>query len=277
MKKFSAIMMAAMCGAVVSYVVIHLSPLTGLSSAASAQVATNATITVVSEAQDIVTPNMAVIAADVSTKASTAEVAQKDNDTAMNKVLKALNQAGVAANAVQTQNYRVTPNYGSSQSGQSSTVVGFDVNTHIEVTVSNIIKAGRIVDMLVQAGANQIDNVSFQISNPVAENLKLADAAIAKAQAEATHIAQTLGDNITGVQSVDMITVPNIQTTPQLPGSNVNNSSSLSPVSQRVSAQVKVVFTIGSGSTGSTTTFAGPNDTTGNLTANGNIISNTTN
>ncbi|MCF8565665.1 SIMPL domain-containing protein [Alicyclobacillus tolerans] len=214
-------------------------------NAATTGASSAATITVVGHASDEVAPDVATIDAGVTTSAGDAAAAQQKNDQLMKQVIDSLNQAGVKSSDIHTTWYNIHPNYGpASKTGQPS-VNGFQANDNIQIRVTNLQAVGSIVDTLVKAGANQINGVNYQVSNPLTIENQLYAQALADAKAQAANIAKNLGVDITGVQAVD--------TTNQTPGpisfgaaTAAQSSAPISPNAQDISVNVKVVYSIAS-------------------------------
>lgn len=227
-----------------------------LSAPASAQAASTtaghvSTITVTGTAHKQVQPDLATIDTGVTTKAASAATAQSENDSAMAKLQAALKKAGIAASDIQTTSYNIYPNYGNPGSSGKPTIDGFRADDEIEVKVTQLSTVGQLLDTMTHAGANQINNVSYSLQDPSAEEVTLYQAALANANAQATAIAKGIGATITGVQ-----TVSTGNSGGTLPGTTYNTASAgmamqaaapISPQGQDVSTSVAVTYTMNSG------------------------------
>lgn len=204
-----------------------------------------ATITVIGRSDAQVTPGLAVIDAGLSTSGSDAQTAQQGNDSKMQKLLTALKSAGVPSANIRTEWYSIHPNYASDKTG-SQALDGFQAVDDIKVQLTDLTQVGNIVDLLVKSGANQINNVSYEVANPAKIEEQAYSAALADAKAQANNIAQSLGLTISGVQSVDTTnaggTLGPIDVT-----SSAQSSTTVSPGTQDVMTTVKVVYTLASG------------------------------
>lgn len=205
---------------------------------------TVATLTVTGSADEQVNPDLAQVSTGVMTRASTAEKAQQLNNAAMTKVLKALQKLGIKQADVQTQWYNIQPNYGRpSPSGQQQ-VNGFSANDNINVTIHNLQQVGQVIDMLVQAGANQVNNVSYSVANPAQVQRSLYALAVDDARAQADIIAKKLGVTITGVQSVSTSMGGGIQPLYADKMPSASTATVLVPGTQDISTSLQVVYTI---------------------------------
>jgi len=136
-------------------------------SAASA----NRTISVSGTGQASATPDTAVVTLGVEMQAADAGTAVSENNTQMEAVLQALEDGGVAQKDIQSQVIRLTPQYQQPSSSTGSTqgpaeLVGFIATDIVQVTVRQIDSLADLIDSAVQAGANQIQGISLEISDP---------------------------------------------------------------------------------------------------------------
>lgn len=237
-----AIALIAVCiaGALSSVAVLSNKPV----HAATTGTADAATITVVGQADEMVKPDIADISGGVTTKAATAKAAEAQNNAQMSKVIKTVEAAGVKAADVRTDGFSIYPNYTQKQGSQ--VLDGFQATNNIDITVRNLSQVGPIVDTLVQAGANQIQNVNYLVSNPSVIRKQLYGDALADAKSQAQSIADKLGVSITGVKSVDASGNSGVFQplfTEKLAAAT-SASMALSPGTQDVSTNVTVVYTI---------------------------------
>lgn len=220
-----------------------------VANAATTGASPGATITVVGHADEKVAPDVATIDAGVVTKASDAQSAQTLNDAAIRKLMAALeNTGGVAPGDIQTQWYNINPDYGQPGSNGQTNISDFTATDNVEITVRSLKNVGSLVDLLVQSGANQINGVNYQVSNPSAVQQQLYDQALADAKSQAARIAQALGVTVTGVQSVDTTTSGGPIYSTRLDVA-AQSAAPISPGTQDISTSVNVVFTIANAST----------------------------
>src|SRR3546814_17633993 len=89
----------------------------------------------------------------------------QQNATRMTTVVAALRKAGVADRDIQTSSLNLNPQY-RYQENQPPQLVGYQASNTVQVTVRRIAESGRIVDMLVASGSNQISGPSLSIDKP---------------------------------------------------------------------------------------------------------------
>ena len=144
-----------------------------------------AAISVTGEASVSVPPDQASVDAGVATDAKTAREASDANNAAMAKMLQALKAANIDDKDIQTSRLSLQPQYAPNRSGPSS-VVGYRVSNRVTVRIRDVTKLANVIDTLVGAGANDIGNVSFEVS----QASKLLDDAREKAVADARRKAE---------------------------------------------------------------------------------------
>jgi hypothetical protein len=142
-------------------------------------------ISVTGQASISVPPDLAEVNAGVATDAKTAREASDANNAAMAKVLAALKGAGIEDKDVQTSQLSLQPQYAPNRAGPSA-VVGYRASNRVTVKVRDVTKVGGVIDTLVGAGANDIGNISFEVS----QASKLLDDARENAVADARRKAE---------------------------------------------------------------------------------------
>ncbi|WP_187436358.1 SIMPL domain-containing protein [Bradyrhizobium hipponense] len=145
-----------------------------------------AVISVSGEATVSAAPDLAHIDAGVANDAKSAKEASDANNAAMGKVLLALKGAGVAEKDYQTSRLSLQPQYAPNRSGGASPVVGFRASNRVTVKIRDVTKVAGIIDTLVGAGANDIGNISFEVT----QASKLLDGAREQAVADARRKAE---------------------------------------------------------------------------------------
>lgn len=134
-------------------------------------------------------PDQGQLSVGVTTVARTAAEALAQNAQQMNSVFAALKRIGVPERKIHTSNFNVTPQYppyNANQTGMQK-ITGYAVGNQVDVTLDDVKKVGPALDALVEAGANQINSVSFSIADPK----PLFATARADAVADAIERAQT--------------------------------------------------------------------------------------
>lgn len=142
-------------------------------------------ISVSGEATVSVAPDLAQIDAGVASDAKTAREASDANNAAMGKVLLALKGAGIPEKDYQTSRLSLQPQYASNRTGPSP-VVGFRASNRVTVRIRDVTKVASVIDTLIGAGANDVGNISFEVT----QASKLLDTAREQALADARRKAE---------------------------------------------------------------------------------------
>ncbi len=146
--------------------------------------------------------DQATVDLGVQVTADSASVAIGENADAMSAVIQAIKALGISEDDIVTTSYSVYPQYDWTESGR--VFKGYTVTNLVQVTVKDLDIVGDVIDAAAGAGANQINGITFGLSDEMREELKTNAyiAALTDAQSKADLIADTLGLSISGVQSV---------------------------------------------------------------------------
>jgi len=148
-----------------------------------------AAISVTGEATISAPPDVAQIDAGVASDAKTAREASEANNAAMGKVLAALKSSGIDDKDYQTARLSLQPQYANrpGYSGSAPTaIVGYRASNRVTIKLRDVAKVASVIDSLVAAGANDIGNINFSVS----QASKLLDEARDKAVADARRKAE---------------------------------------------------------------------------------------
>ena len=138
------------------------------------------------------TPDVATIGAGVVTQDRDAGSAMTANATRMTQVVSALRRAGVADRDIQTASLTLQPQYRYADN-QPPTLTGYQASNRVSVRLRALDAAGKVLDALVAAGANQIDGPNFAIDKPEAALNEARMQALAAARARADLYARAAG------------------------------------------------------------------------------------
>jgi uncharacterized protein YggE len=140
-------------------------------------------------------PDMATITLGVETNGATAADAMQANAAQMAKVVAALKRAGIADRDLQTANLSLNPQYVYEQN-QPPKLTGYQASNQMMVTVKDLSKLGAVVDASVSAGATNVGQIAFGLSNPVAAENTARVAAVKALQDKASLYANFTGYRI---------------------------------------------------------------------------------
>lgn len=154
-------------------------------------------LTVTGESTKSIKPSIAYLNLGVSTNAEDLKDAQKENSTKMNAIIAVIKDNGIDEADIQTSSYNMYPQY---DQVTYSKVVGYNVQHIVNVTVRDMEKAGTIMDIAVDNGANSSHSMSFGITDEERENIyvEAMKDAIEKGQIKAQSIAEGMKVTIKG-------------------------------------------------------------------------------
>ena len=107
----------------------------------------------------------------VETTSNDAATAQQINAEKMEQVIKALQDAGIAKEDMETSSYSIYPvrdyYYGPYPEIETEDpgITSYVVSNQLKVSVKDIDNVGEIIDSAVVAGANEVNSVSFTLSD----------------------------------------------------------------------------------------------------------------
>jgi uncharacterized protein YggE len=146
-------------------------------------------------------PDTAIVNISVITQNKSALNAQQENANRSDAVVRAVKAAAGAGAEVKTSGYNLQP-ITVYKEGQPPVITGYQASNSVTVTMSDLTKVGAVIDAASQAGANNINGVSFTLrKDRPAKDQALADAtraAVGKAQT----IAQALGGRVSRIIEV---------------------------------------------------------------------------
>ena len=181
------------------------------------------TITVNATAEVKVVPDRASIQVGVTTQGATADEAEAANAQLMDAVLAALSEQGVAEDSVQTAWTNLSPMYGFADDPVAyseepvaddeafvettgaytevwnvggNDIVGYEMTTELSVSDLTVEQVGAVIQAVVNAGANQVDGVSYYSSTY--------DEAYAEALGQAVENARPKGETIASAAGVSL-------------------------------------------------------------------------
>ena len=148
-------------------------------------------------------PDQATVQIGVSSQSASASDALKDNSSKTAAVIETIKSLGVEEKDIQTRDFSIYPTY---DQATSTKITGYQVNNAVVVIIRDVKNAGAILDQVVQSGANNISGLSFDVSDPTAQQAEARAKAVAVARAKAEVLASaagvTLGDIISINESV---------------------------------------------------------------------------
>jgi uncharacterized protein YggE len=193
------------------------------------------------------TPDVAYVSLGIITSGKRAQEASQANAAAADKIVAALKRAGIAEKDLQTSNYSIQPVYRNNDFSKG--IDGYQVSNVVRATVRKVGSIGNVIDSGLDAGANNVQGVSFGLEeNGPAEDKALASA-VKEARRKAEVMAKAAGVRITGV--LEISTAYEGRPVPMMANlgamSRAEAATPIAPGELDVSANVTMVFSIAPG------------------------------
>lgn len=165
----------------------------------------NRTLNVSGTGRVTIVPDMATIHIGVRTEADTVTDALDSNSAQANAISRALQGMGIEEKDIQTSNFNVYPteryDYMTGEVGERYFVVENTVN----VTVRDLASLGEVLSTTVDAGANNIYGINFNVEDREAAAAEARQLAIEDAQAKAELIADAAGVQLGELVNINFI------------------------------------------------------------------------
>jgi uncharacterized protein len=162
-------------------------------------------VTVTGVGQVRVIPDEAVIVIGVETQALTAREAITENNEQMQDVLDALQEAGIPSSDIQTRTLNLFPRYDGDRQvpgGRLGEITGYTAANQVEVRLRQLADVGDIIDAAIMAGANTIDGIRFEVSDPIQVLDQARVEAMNDARRKAEQLAELANASLGNVMSI---------------------------------------------------------------------------
>ena len=137
-------------------------------------------------------PDIATLRLGVEVQAASVAAAQSQATEAMDEVMAALTDNGVAEKDIQTQYFSIRQVTKWDKEKEEEIVVGYRVTNKVTAKIRDIDKAGAIIDAVAEAGGDltRIDSIGFSVDDPSAYYEEAREKAMADAKAKAEQLAE---------------------------------------------------------------------------------------
>lgn len=192
-------------------------------------------------------PDLAILSVGVSAQADTAQAAMADNAARLSQVIDKLTAAGMDKKDMQTTGLSLSPQQDYSLKGKPPKTVGYEARNMLVLRVNDLAGLGATLDGLVDAGANEINNIQFALKDTSKIMDEAREAAMKDAIHKASILAAAAGQKLGPVVSIseggagDQPPMP-VMRAMMDEGSMKSTSIEGGEITQR--ASVQVVFTI---------------------------------
>lgn len=162
-------------------------------------------------------PDLARVNLGVEARAASASVAAETVNRQLSQILTAIQSRGVAREDVRTQDFSINfeqqpepvppppeprPRSAPAEEPPPSVRGHYRASNTVQVTVRDISKVGELLGAAVEAGANYIYGVQFEIGNPAPLESAAREQAIRSAQSRAAELARLAGVKLGRVISI---------------------------------------------------------------------------
>jgi uncharacterized protein YggE len=204
-------------------------------------------VTVTGTGDVYVTPDVAYIDIGVQNTASTVTDALKQNTAQAQAIRTALTALNVDDKDIQTSNFSVNPQPQYAPDGTLKSTL-YSANNTVSVTVRDLSSLGKILDAVVNSGANTINSISFDLLNKDDAYSQARQKAVDDARTQAEALAKAAGVQLGDVQTINVYSVnPVVPAYEGKGGAMVSTTNSAVPIAtgqMLVSVQVNIVWAI---------------------------------
>ena len=174
------------------------------SSAAPARAqAPPARVVVSGEGKVNVIPDLAQVRSGVTTNAKNVKEAVESNSRIMAAIITALTESGIAQKDIQTAQFSIQPVYASQDQHSESKLTAYRVSNQVIAKIRHIDKLGDVLERLAAAGATDVWNIDFMVSDPSKALDEARETAIADARRKAEVFARAAGVTLGRVVTIE--------------------------------------------------------------------------
>lgn len=150
------------------------------------------TLAVTGYAEAKLPPDQAQLNLNVYTEHKQLAAGKLEQDKKMNQMMQILADNGIAKEKIRTQYAAINPIYDYIQNSKPR-FRAYELTNRVEITIDDLSSTGPIVDKLVEAGFDRVENVQFQLKDQIKRREELLSAAVANAKGKAARMATELG------------------------------------------------------------------------------------
>lgn len=152
-------------------------------------------IWVTGQGEVMAVPDIATLRLGIEAEEESVAEAQVQAAEAMDKVMTALTENGIAKNDIQTQYFSIQRVTKWDRIQEEEVVTGYRVTNMVTAKIRDMDKVGTIVDAVAVAGGDltRVDSISFSVEDPTDYYEKAREEAVADAKAKANQLADLAG------------------------------------------------------------------------------------
>lgn len=143
------------------------------------------------EGKATVRPDIAYLTVGIEEKGTTVKEVQDKINSAINKVIAALKNLGIAEKDLKTANYNIYPVFDDNNSQQR--IAGFGASTNLSIKIRKLENVNNVIDLAAENGANKISSLSFDVEDRAKAENAARKEAVSQAKKKATQAAKAAG------------------------------------------------------------------------------------
>jgi uncharacterized protein YggE len=147
-----------------------------------------------------VIPDRVLVQLGIQSNGRSPQIVEAINSATINKITRALKSLGIEEKDIVTDWYVIRPIY---DDGNSLTIEGYRIDNVVAVTLRDISKVNKVIVASLSAGANQVVNVEFYLSDLRKYRDQAREMAIKAAQEKARDLASAAGAQTGCVLSIN--------------------------------------------------------------------------
>jgi len=194
-------------------------------------------------------PDEAEVWAGISIVKDTAEEAQSEANKVINAIIDGLRYKGISEDDIETESLNLYEERIWTED-EGSKLIGWRATQTLKVKTTDLTKVGTIVDIAVNNGANQVNNINFGLTEEKEQEYKkqaLSEAA-ENAKEKAEILAESIGFKLGKVKTVsesNFYYVPYMYAMEKTVGAGaVDEAATVMPADVMVTANVNIVYYI---------------------------------
>jgi uncharacterized protein YggE len=157
-------------------------------------------------------PDLATVQFAVETTGITAQEAGQQNATSMERVIQALVGAGIRREDIRTSGYSLQPVYAPQPRQpseiQEPRITGYRASNQVSARIAELDRVGQLIDIGLEAGANSLNGVYFELQNAERAQAQALERAVAAARVSAQTMAGALGVTLGNVLDASTTSEP---------------------------------------------------------------------
>lgn len=148
---------------------------------------------VTGEGKVTVIPDTGIVDVGIVSQKPIVKSAQTEVNTVINKISDNLKNLGIKDKDIKTINYTVNPQY--DYTSPTNKIVGYSVNTNLQITVRELDKINEVIDIATNNGANSVSGVQLIVEDSKRKELEndARNLAIKEAKTKAENLSKMSG------------------------------------------------------------------------------------